>query len=176
MEILQLRVEKALDTARVDEVALKKIAGYKSRETGDPRKAVELVASAVRGAEGSGGRLPEKQVDVAEHTLEMDKKEELIRAMASQQRLALQVCYALLLKTRGKVFTGEAYEAYKNLCFREQLRPLRQRRFSDIIGLLDLYGLNNSRIISKGRYGNTRQISGWLPDGVAKRFLGSKPV
>ena len=41
VEILKLRVEKALDASKVVEAAIRKIAAYASRETGDARKAVE---------------------------------------------------------------------------------------------------------------------------------------
>ena len=51
LEILTLRSEIALNTKRVDPVALKKVAAYASRETGDARKAVELLAKAVKIAE-----------------------------------------------------------------------------------------------------------------------------
>ena len=121
LEILQLRVEKALDKRRVDEAALKKVAAYASRETGDARKAVELLAKAVRVAEENSGRLTEKEVDIAEHRLEIDKTEELIRALASQQRLALHACYALLSKQGNKVSTGHTYEVYRKICYAEQV-------------------------------------------------------
>ncbi len=45
LEILKLRAEKALQTDKVDPAALKKMAAYASRETGDARKAVELLAN-----------------------------------------------------------------------------------------------------------------------------------
>ncbi len=47
LEILKLRSEKALLKDKVDEAALRKIAAYASRETGDARKAVELLAKCV---------------------------------------------------------------------------------------------------------------------------------
>jgi hypothetical protein len=46
---------------------------YASRETGDARKAVELLAKAVKVAEESTGYLREKEVDIAESRLEVDK-------------------------------------------------------------------------------------------------------
>jgi cell division control protein 6 len=36
---------------------------------------------------------------------------------------------------------------------------------------LDLYGLINARVISKGRYGSTRDISGSLANDVVEKFL-----
>jgi cell division control protein 6 len=61
---------------------------------------------------------------------------------------------------------------YREICSTDGLRPLAQRRFSDIISFLDLYGLINARVISKGRYGKTREISGSLPSEVVSRLLG----
>ena len=174
LEILQLRVEKALDKNKVDEAALKKMAAYASRETGDARKAVELLAKAVKVAEKTTGRLTIDQVDIAAHQLEIDKTEQVLNSLASQQQLALKACYALLGKSNRKIITGQAYEAYLRLCDLESMRPLTQRRFSDIISSLDLYGLINARIMSMGRYGSTREISSALPREITEKFLKGK--
>ena len=174
LEILKLRVEKALDKKKVDVGALKKVAALASRETGDARKAVELLAKAVTVAEETSGHLTEKEVDIAEQRLEVDKTVSLIQALAIQQRIALQGCYAVLSKNGKMVSTGQAYEAYVNICSRDQIRALTQRRFSDIIGFLDLYGLINARVISKGRYGSTRDISGSLNLEVVRHLLEGK--
>ena len=171
LEILKLRAEKALRKNKVDPTALKKVAAYASRETGDARKAVELLAKAVRIAEETSGYLGEKEVDIAEHRLEVDKSAELINALATQQRIALQACYSLFKKGTTKVTTGQAYEVYKTICNNQQYRPLSQRRFSDMISFLDLYGLINARVVSMGRYGKTREIMSSLPEQVVEGFL-----
>ena len=116
LEILKLRSEKALRKDRVDQAALRKVAAYASRETGDARRAVELLAKAVKVAEEGSGYLTEKEVDVAEERLEVDKSAELINALATQQRIALQACYSLLRKGTVKVSTGQAYGMYKSIC------------------------------------------------------------
>jgi len=171
LEILKLRVEKALDKERVEISALNKIAALASRETGDARRAVELLSKAAAVAEETSGRLTENEVDLAENRLEVDKTVSLIQALATQQRLALQACYSALTNRERKISTGQAYDVYGKICDLEQVRPLTQRRFSDIIGFLDLYGLINARVISKGRYGNTREISSSLTDEVVQKFL-----
>ena len=153
---------------------MQKVAALASRETGDARKAVELLAKAVTVAEETTGRLTEIEVDIAEQRLEIDKTVALIRALAVQQKLALQACYTSLSRGFKRVSTGQAYEAYSGICDREQVRPLTQRRFSDIIGFLDLYGLINASVISKGRYGSTRDISGSLNLEVVTHLLGGK--
>jgi len=172
LEILNLRVEKALDIKKVDPVALSKIAALASRETGDSRRAIELLIKAVRVAESEGsGRLSEKEVDIAEDSLEVDKSQELIRSLATQQRIALQACYSIIKSGTRKAVTGQVYEVYQTICQNQGYRPLSQRRFSDMISYLDLYGLINAPVISRGRYGKTREIMSSLPDQVVEGFL-----
>ena len=170
VEILNLRVEKALDRKKVDTGAIRKIAAYASRETGDARKAVELLVKAAKIAEETTGRLGEAEVDAADSMLEIDKTEELIGKLASQQRLALLACYTGLRRQRRSISTGHAYRYYMEMCERNGSRPLTQRRFSDMVSFLDLYGLINARVISKGRYGKTRELSGSLPERIVKKL------
>jgi cell division control protein 6 len=171
MEILKLRVKKALNRKRVQRAALNKVAAYASRETGDARKAVELLSKAVRIAEETTGKLTEKEVDIAEERLEIDKTEELIRTLATQQKMSLLACYSVIDKGSKKATTGHVYEVYRQMCKQGIIRPLTQRRFSDMISFLDLYGLVSARVVSKGRYGNTREIFGSLPTEVVNRIL-----
>ena len=173
LEILQLRVSKALDESKVDDAALKKIAAFASRETGDARKAVELLAKAASVAEETSGRLSQSEVDSARHKLEIDKTEQLIRALARQQSIALHACYLILSRGTRKLTTGQAYQIYRRVCSDVKIDCLTQRRFSDIISFLDLYGLINARVISKGRYGNTREISAALPAEMIKKLINN---
>ena len=129
------------------------------------------MAKAARVAEEYSGQLTEEEVDLAEERIEIDKSEELIRSLASQQYLALLSCYSVIRDQRRKISTGEAYEVYQALCAKEASRALSQRRFSDMISYLDLYGLVNARMVSKGRYGNTREISSSLPETVVERMM-----
>lgn len=174
LAILKLRVEKALRPDRVEEAALRKVAAYASKETGDARKAVSLLARAAELAQETTGRLTEREIDDARELIEVNKSEELIQALATQQYLALMACYVSFQKGARKTSTGEAYQVYRSICDREMTRPLTQRRFSDMIGFLDLYGLVSARMRTLGRYGNTREISGSLPPDVVQRFLKSR--
>ena len=63
----------------------------------------------------------------------------------------------------SSVGTGEAYDAYTALCSRVGIRPLTCRAFGDLVAELDIYSLLRSRVLSKGRYGRTRQITLDLP-------------
>jgi len=171
LEILNLRVKKALDESKVEISAVRKIAAYASREAGDARKAVELLAKSVKVAEETSGRLTEQEVDSAEHSLEVDKTRELIGSLAAQQKMALQACYFGLKKYQGRISTGTAYDLYRSLCVDDHVRPLSQRRFSDMVSFLDIYGLINARVTSKGRYGKTRELSPSLAREIVQELL-----
>ena len=54
--------------------------------------------------------------------------------------------------------TGEVYEIYKVLCKKTRADSLTQRRVADLISELDMLGIITARVISKGRYGRTRDI------------------
>jgi len=157
----------------VGEGALRQIAAYASRETGDARKAVELLVKAAKIAEETTGRLTETEVETAAETLEVDKTEELIRALAIQQKLTLIACYAALGRGTKRVSTGQVYEVYSELCRKGQNKPLTQRRVSDMISFLDLYGLINAPVVSRGRYGQTREVAASLPAEMVHWLLRS---
>ena len=61
------------------------------------------------------------------------------------------------------IVTGEIYSVYEDLCKKIKLRPLTQRRVSDIIAELDMLGIIHAKVISKGRYGRTKNISLAIP-------------
>ena len=54
--------------------------------------------------------------------------------------------------------TGEVFDIYKELCKKSRSDSLTQRRITDLISELDMLGIITARVISKGRYGRTREI------------------
>ena len=56
------------------------------------------------------------------------------------------------------------------MCDEVGMRPLTQRRVSDIIGEFDMLGIINATIISKGRYGRTREISLAIPTSTEQKI------
>ena len=83
---------------------------------------------------------------------------------------------AVIVATRktknGSIGTGEAYDAYKRFCQRIDLRPLTGRAFGDLVSELDIYSLIRSRVLSRGRYGRTREIILDLPQGLTEKIYG----
>ena len=95
-------------------------------------------------------------IDKAEQRIEKDRVMDIVSTQPKQSQLVLQ---AILQITNGKkIETGEIYDKYKELCLQTGQAPLTQRRVSDLIGELDMLGIINAKVISKGRYGRTREV------------------
>jgi cell division control protein 6 len=80
------------------------------------------------------------------------------------------VIEAMQRANAGSIGTGEAYDAYKAFCQRAGLRPLTGRAFGDLIAELDIYSLLRSRVLSRGRYGRSREIVLDLPQELIYRL------
>ena len=127
-------------------------------------KSVEL---AERNAEE---RVSIKHVDAAEEKIEKDRILEAISIHPKQFQLVLYSIISISTHTRERIFTGEIYELYKKICSQTGLRPLTQRRISDVIAEFDMLGIINASIISKGRYGRTREISLSISSSIEQKI------
>jgi cell division control protein 6 len=101
---------------------------------------------------------------MAESKIEKDRIIDIVSTQPKQHQLVLYSIIKISQKAKKVIFTGEIYEYYKGLCIESSLRPLTQRRVSDIISEFDMLGLITGKIISKGRYGRTREVSLCIPE------------
>lgn len=157
-DILQQRAQLAFRPGTLEEGVLEKCAAYAAREHGDARRALELLRVAGEIAEREcKQKVMIAHLDHAEEKIERDRILDIVATQPKQFQLTLLA----ILNTCGeqKVFTGEIYSLYETYCKHAGLRPLTQRRISDIIAELDMLGIINAQVISKGRYGRTREIS-----------------
>lgn len=165
-EILKERASKAFKEDVIEQGVIEKCAAYVAREHGDARKAIELLRVAGELAERAKNRIIlTEHIDEAEEKLEREKIFDIIKTQPKQ----FQVVLFSILFTRDRhlpIYTGEVYTSYKNLCFKVGLRPLTQRRVSDILGEFELIGIINTKTISKGRYGRTREIALSIPSSI----------
>ena len=173
-KILRIRVEKSLVPNAVEPGVVEKIAALSSREHGDARRAVALLAKSAYLAEKAGGRITLAVVDEAMMELDKDRYLALLTSAPPQFQAAMGgILEAAQYSGSGAIGTGEAYDGYKAFAERADLRPLTGRAFGDIIGELDMACLIRSRVISKGRYGRTREIVLDLPPEVMARMYDS---
>jgi cell division control protein 6 len=67
------------------------------------------------------------------------------------------------------IFTGDVYNVYQDLCLRNKLEVLTQRRVGDIVQEFDMHGIINIKVISKGRGGRMREIKLAIPKEITKK-------
>ncbi len=168
--ILRIRVKKALHAKAVKPGVIEKIAAMASCDHGDARKAVALLAKSAYLAEKAGTKLTLDLVDKAATQLDQDRYLTLLRSAPAQLQAAMAaVVDATRQNQNGSVSTGETYDAYKTFCDKAKLRPLTGRAFGDLISELDIYSLLRSRVLSRGRYGRSREIILDLPQELTEK-------
>ena len=158
-EILRKRAELAFTPDALKPGVIEKCAAYAARDHGDARRAIDLLRIAGEiAARSNSAQVEVSHLDDAERRAEGDK---VISAALGQPKQFQAVLYAVFLffPQQQQVFTGEIYEIYQKICRQIHCNVLTQRRVSDILAELDMLGIIRAKIISKGRYGRTREIT-----------------
>lgn len=154
----------------VSEIVINKCAALAAQEHGDARKAIELLRVAGEIAERNNEKkVEEKHVDMAQEYIDIDTTMEIVKAQPLHSQLVL---YSILQlsKEKQKFLTGEIYDKYQKYTKEIKINTLTQRRVSDLISELDMLGLINAKVISKGRYGRTREISTLLSNTLKNKI------
>ncbi len=163
-DILTHRASVAFkDSALTDDV-IPLCAAFAAQEHGDARRALDLLRTAGELAErDSTDHVEEDHVRQAQEKIEIDRVVEVVRTLPQQSKLVLFAI--ILLEKQGvhNINTGEVYNIYKRLCEEIDADVLTQRRVTDLISELDMLGIVNAVVVSKGRYGRTKEISLSVP-------------
>ncbi len=164
--ILRKRAQVAFKKGALARGVIEKCAAFAARGHGDARRALELLRVAGELAERSSKPVVTiKHLDEAQEKIERDKITDIILTQPKQYHLVL---YSLLqMKGKRRIFTGDVYESYTKLCSHTSQRPLTTRRVSDIIAELDMFGIVNARVVSKGRYGRTKEVTLSVPPSLS---------
>jgi len=159
-EILKKRSELTFKPEVVKEGVIAKCAAYAAREHGDARRALDLLRVAGELAERDNSeKILLKHIDEANDKIEKDKILEVIDSEPKQFQVVLGAIIKLSDKQKeNPIFTGDVYNLYQDICIRNKLEVLTQRRVSDIIQEFDMLGIINVKVISKGRGGRMREI------------------
>ena len=170
-DILRKRADEAFKKDVVSDGVIAKCAAYAAREHGDARRALDLLRVAGEIAErNSDFRIKINHIDLANDKIEKDKILAIIETGTKQFQLVLHSIIKLVNNSKeNSIFTGDIFNFYENLCKEVKIDFLTQRRVSDIIAELDMLGLINSRVISKGRHGRMREIKLAIPENVNEK-------
>ena len=154
-EILTERAEMAFRPAAASPAAINLCAAMAGSEHGDARRAIDLLRIAGEVAEREGLKeIDDLCIRRASDKMEHDRVEEAIRSLPVQNKAILLAVSRFPSGTN----TGELYLAYNSLCKKAGLEALTQRRVSGILAELDLMGLIEASVVSKGRRGRTKRI------------------
>jgi cell division control protein 6 len=172
-DILKERASTAFKQSAVSESAINLCAAIAGSEHGDARRAVDLLRIAGEVAEREGmQQIDDSCVRRASEKVEQDRVEEALRSLPAQNKVIL----ATAAKFEAGTNTGEFYLAYTTLCKRTGLETLTQRRVSGILAELDLLGLVEASVVSKGRRGRTKRIRLLIGADVLDKILGEDPT
>ena len=156
-DILRNRALLAFSPDVLGEGVIEKCSALAAQEHGDARRALDLLRVAGELAERNGDtQVLLKHVDMAEEKIDLDRFVELMKAQPKQSQAIL---FAIMSFNQKEIETSDVIHKYSDVCQSNGLKPLTQRRVSDLIAELDLLGVINTKVISKGRYGRTRIIS-----------------
>jgi cell division control protein 6 len=163
-DILQQRADVAFKRETLSDDVIPLCAAFAAQEHGDARRALDLLRTAGELAERDRTDIVnEKHVRQAQEKIELDRVVEVVRTLPTQSKLVLYA--TILLEKNGvhNINTGEVFNIYKRLCGEVDADVLTQRRVTDLISELDMLGIVNAVVVSKGRYGRTKEISLSVP-------------
>ncbi len=171
-DILTHRKDLAFKQGIIGPGVIEKCAAYAAREHGDARRALELLRVAGEIAERKNlKQVCTEHIDEAEDKIDRDRILEAVKTLPKQIQAVLYSILSTCDQKKGTILTGDVYDYYKELCEKTSLRPLTQRRVSDVIAELDMQGIIHAKVVSKGRYGRTREISLAVPNSTIPKMV-----
>lgn len=171
-EILKARTDEAFVEGALKDGVISKCSALAAHEHGDARRALDLLRVAGELAErGEQEKIDKEHVDMAQEKIERDRVVETVRNQPKQSKLVLYTILGMFEEEEeDEIATGDVYSEYKEMCSELDVSELTQRRVSGLISELDMLGVINAKVISKGRYGRTRQISVDLSENIRNQI------
>ena len=175
-DILLERAKISFVDGVLSDGALKLAAALAAAEHGDARRALDLLRVAGELAEREGSKvIEEAYVRQAQKKIEHDRISTFLRSLPLHSKIIM--CSVYLMKKAGtdKAITGDVYDVYCELCGQVGVEALTQRRVSGLINELDVNGVLNSGVVSRGRYGRTKKIRLGVPVSTIREVYADDP-
>jgi len=171
--ILEDRVKLAFNEGCISEAAINLCAALAGSEHGDARRAVDLLRVSAEVAEREGSpRVEERHIRIGLQKMEQDRLVEALRVLPLQAKLILLA----IIRCEAAPTTGSIYKTYSNLSERVGVETLTPRRVSGILSELDMQGLISADVLSKGRYGRSKQVTLLVPRSLIVDVFAQDPV
>ena len=172
-DILSERAEMAFNESVLEDSVIPLCAAFAAQEHGDARRALDLLRVSGEIAERTKSpKVREEHVRQASERIEANRIVEVVKTLPLQSKIVLNSVLLLSREKNKKRFSsGEVYNMYRRSCSFLGMEPLTQRRVTDLVSELDILGLINAVIVSKGRYGRTKEISLSVPESCVLPVL-----
>ena len=166
-EILDARIEVAFDQGVISDAALNLCSAMAGRESGDARRALDLLRVAAEIAERSQvPTVTEDHIRMASEKIEENKEVVALRSYPLHEKLLI-----MAIMKSSEISTGEVYSTYKNLCKDIRQKELTQRRVTQMLSEIEMSGIISGRIVHQGTHGNTKKFRITVsPDMVKSTF------
>jgi cell division control protein 6 len=173
-DILRERAEIAYKQGVLEEGVIPLCSAFAAQEHGDARRALDLLRTAGEISERSKSCVvTEDHVREAQEQIELNRIVEAVRTLPEQSKLILLSIIRLEDRREENINTGKVFNEYKSVCDATSTDMLTQRRVTDLISELDMLGIVNAAVVSKGHYGRTKQISLSVPKEETRSVLTS---
>lgn len=167
--ILAERAAIAFRAGVVPESTINLCAALAASEHGDTRRAIDMLRVAGEVAEREGRQsVDEESIRRASDKIERDVVEKALPSLPLQAKIIIIAASKFPAGTN----TGELYLSYTNLARKSSVEVLTQRRVSGIIAELDILGLLEATVVSKGRMGRTKRIKLLVDNETLARVIG----
>jgi cell division control protein 6 len=158
-DILEERARLAFKEKSLGDEVIPLCAALAAQEHGDARRALDLLRVSGEIAERlNADRVREEHVRTAQMKIELNRVVEVVRTLPTQSKLVLYSIIQLHQNGQKSATTGEVNRVYEEICKQIDIDVLTKRRITDLIMELDLLGIINTQVVSKGRYGRTKEI------------------
>jgi cell division control protein 6 len=167
VDILAQRSDAAFISGAISDGVIPLCAALAAQEHGDARRALDLLRISGELADRDESlKITEEHVKQAQAKIETDSMIECISTLPTQSKLILYSM--LILEQLGQnIFTsGEVSRIYQDIAPTIQLDVLTHRRITDLISELNMLGVINTRVVSRGRYGRTKEM--WFDSNTGK--------
>ena len=163
-QILNARIQLAFSEGIVEEAALNLCSAMASRESGDARRAIDLLRVAAEIAERTQNvKISEEHVRQASQKIEENKEVVALKSYPLHEKLLI-----LAVMKSSEISTGETYITYKALCKQIRQKELTQRRVTQMLSEIEMSGIISGRIVHQGTHGNTKKFKITISPDIIK--------
>jgi cell division control protein 6 len=167
VDILTQRADAAFMNGAIAEGVIPLCSALAAQEHGDARRALDLLRISGELADrDESTRVTEEHVKLAQAKIETDSMIECISTLPAQSKLILFSMLALEKLGHNTFTSGEVSRIYQDIAPSIDLDVLTHRRITDLISELNMLGVIDTRVVSRGRYGRTKEM--WFDTDTGK--------